>query len=107
MKKTGQCFEPLPGLKYKHGLSTADASFLLRQKDCRRKALLQKGLNMSEHISLTDTPRALREHGATCSYMLVWKAVVGGNIPAERIRNRWHVRKADLPAIAQILTDKT
>lgn len=61
---------------------------------------------MDDHISLTDTPRALRAHGATCSYMHVWKAVVGGDIPAQRIRNRWHVRKADLPAIAQILTDK-
>jgi hypothetical protein len=61
---------------------------------------------MSEHISLTDTPRALRDHGAACSYMNIWKAVVAGDIPAQRIRNRWHVRKADLPAIAQILTDK-
>lgn len=58
---------------------------------------------MSDYISLTDTPRALREHGATCSYMHIWKAVVGGDIPAQRIRNRWHVLKADLPAIAQIL----
>ena len=61
---------------------------------------------MSEHISLTNTPRALRQHGATCSYMQVWKAVVSGDVPAQRIRNRWHVRKADLPMIAQFLTDK-
>lgn len=58
---------------------------------------------MDAHISLTDTPRALREHGAACSYMLVWKAVVAGDIPAQRIRNRWHILKSDLPAIAQIL----
>jgi len=55
-------------------------------------------------ISLTDTPRALREHGATCSYMQLWKAVVAGDIPAQRIGTKWILRKADLPVIAQTLT---
>ena len=61
---------------------------------------------MTEHISLTNTPRALREHGATCSYMHLWKAVVAGDIPAQRIGSKWVLRKADLPEIAKILTDK-
>jgi hypothetical protein len=62
---------------------------------------------MCDYISLTNTPRALRGHGATCTYMQIWKAVVSGDVPAQRIRNRWHVRRADLQTIAQILTDKT
>lgn len=56
---------------------------------------------MSDKIALTDLPRALREHGAAPSYLQCWRAVVAGDVPAERAGSRWTVRAADLPEIAR------
>lgn len=59
---------------------------------------------MGERIFITDTPRALRDHGVICSYHQIWQGVVAGNIPALRRGKRWTIDKADLPAIADMLT---
>ena len=58
---------------------------------------------MTDNITLTDAPRALRAHGCETSYSRLWRAVVAGQVPAERVGKKWHVREADLPIIAQIL----
>ena len=54
-------------------------------------------------LTLTDAPRALAAYGCETSYQRLWGAVVAGQVPAERVGKRWHVRTADLPLIAQIL----
>ena len=58
---------------------------------------------MTDNIPLTDAPRALRAHGLSTTYQCLWVAVVAGQVPAERVGKRWHVREADLATIAQIL----
>jgi len=58
---------------------------------------------MTDNIPLTDAPRALRAHGLSTTYQRLWRAVVNGEVPAERVGKKWHVREADLPIIAQIL----
>jgi len=58
---------------------------------------------MTDNIPLTDAPRALRAHGLSTTYNALWIAIVAGQVPAERVGKRWHVRTADLPIIAQIL----
>jgi len=59
---------------------------------------------MSDKITLTDLPRALREHGAAPSYLQCWRAVVAGDVPAERAGSRWTIKTADLPEIARTFT---
>ena len=54
-------------------------------------------------LTLTDAPCALREYGLATTYQRLWVAVVAGQVPAERMGKRWHVRAADLPIIAQTL----
>jgi hypothetical protein len=61
---------------------------------------------MSNNISLPDLPRALRKSGVLVPYNKLWQLVISGAIPAQRTGSRWTVRAADLPAIAQSLTDK-
>jgi len=58
---------------------------------------------MTDMIPLTDAPRALAAHGLATTYQRLWIAAVAGSIPAERVGKKWHVRKDDLPIIAQIL----
>ena len=58
---------------------------------------------MTDNIPLTDAPRALRAHGLSTTYNALWTAIVAGEVPAERVGKKWHVRTADLPIIAQIL----
>ena len=58
---------------------------------------------MTDTIPLTDAPRALRAYGLSTTYNALWTAIVAGEVPAERVGKRWHVRTADLPIIAQIL----
>ena len=58
---------------------------------------------MTDNIPLTDVPRALAAHGLATTYQRLWRAVVAGQVPAERVGKKWHVREADLPIIAQIL----
>jgi len=57
-------------------------------------------------IPLPDLPRAMRELGTSATYLTAWRAVVAGDIPAERRGGRWCVRKADLPEIARHLGDR-
>jgi hypothetical protein len=54
-------------------------------------------------IPLPDLPRAMRELGADASYLTAWRAIVAGDIPAERRGARWLVRRSDLPEIARHL----
>ena len=68
---------------------------------CNKMAYSQK------QISLTDAPRALREHGAVIQYQALWKHVVAGDFPAERIGKHWMLHAADIPTIAKALTSKT
>lgn len=58
---------------------------------------------MSDAIPLPDLPRALRDHGVITSYLQAWRLVTAGSIPAQRFGNRWAVRAADLPAIAEFV----
>ena len=60
---------------------------------------------MTDNITLTDAPRALAAHGLATTYQRLWRAVVAGEVPAERVGKKWHVRTADLPIIAQILKE--
>ena len=55
-------------------------------------------------ITLTDAPRALAAHGLATTYHRLWVAIIAGQVPAERVGKRWHVRAADLPIIAKTLT---
>ena len=51
-----------------------------------------------DRCALSDIPSELRRlYGQTASYSVLWKAAVEGAFPAERVRNRWYVRRADLP----------
>lgn len=63
---------------------------------------------MSEQdiITLTETPLALRELGASASYDYLWRRVTDGRIPARRIAGKWCIARADLPKIARTLTGK-
>ena len=54
-------------------------------------------------ITLTDAPRALAAHGLATTYHRLWVAIIAGQVPAERVGKRWHVREADLPIIAETL----
>jgi nucleoid-associated protein YgaU len=57
-----------------------------------------------ERCALSDIPAELRRlYGQTASYSVLWKAAVEGAFPAERVRNRWYIQRADLPRVAQAL----
>ena len=58
---------------------------------------------MQDTIPLTEVPRALRAHGLFTTYNALWIALVAGQVPAERVGKRWHVRTDDLVVIAQTL----
>lgn len=58
---------------------------------------------MSKAIPLTDAPRALAALGVSASYVAIWRRVIAGSIPAHRIKSRWYVNAADLPAVAEAL----
>jgi hypothetical protein len=58
---------------------------------------------MTDTMPIIEAPRALREYGLATTYNAIWIAAVAGSIPAERVGKKWHVRKDDLPIIAQIL----
>lgn len=51
-------------------------------------------------LYLPDATRALNAAGVMATYPQLWRAVVEGRIPAERIKRRWMIRKDDLPKIA-------
>jgi hypothetical protein len=46
-------------------------------------------------------PAAVAEAGA--SYYALWRLVVDGIIPAERVGGRWYVDRPDLPRVAEAL----
>ena len=54
-------------------------------------------------LTLTDAPRALAAHGLATTYHRLWVAIIAGQVPAERVGKRWHVREDDLPIIAETL----
>jgi len=54
-------------------------------------------------LPLTDAPCALAAHGLSTTYQRLWVAIVAGQVPAERVGKRWHVREADLAVIAKTL----
>jgi hypothetical protein len=57
-------------------------------------------------IPLPEVPRALRAAtGASVPYRMIYAAVLDARIPAEKLQGRWHVARADLPRIAQVLAD--
>ena len=53
-------------------------------------------------LSLTDTPRELRQRGVSTTYQALWRAAMEGRIPAIRQGRRWFIRAADLDAIATV-----
>ena len=55
-------------------------------------------------VTLTDLPRVLRVYGVKASYQQCWRAVVAGDVPAQRDGSKWRIAEADLPVIAQALT---
>lgn len=59
---------------------------------------------MPDAIPLPDAPRALKAHGATVTYLNLWRLVVAGDVPAERAGGRWVINPADLPRIAATLS---
>ena len=60
---------------------------------------------MTDTVPIVEAPRALREYGLATTYQRLWRAVVAGDVPAERVGKKWHVRTADLAIIAQILKE--
>ena len=61
---------------------------------------------MTKKLALSDALRAINADGCNITYQRFWNAAITGNIPAERVGQRWSVLETDLPAIAQSLTDK-
>lgn len=59
--------------------------------------------NAPKKIPLPHAPRALQAHGCSVSYIRLWRAVVEGQVPAERAGGRWMLHPADLPTIAKTL----
>ena len=59
---------------------------------------------MQDAIPLPDAPRALKAHGASITYLSLWRLVVAGDVPAERAGGRWVINPADLPRIAATLS---
>ena len=55
-------------------------------------------------VTLTDLPRALRAYGVQASYQQCWRAVVAGDVPAQRDGSKWQIAEADLSRIAQTFT---
>jgi hypothetical protein len=57
-----------------------------------------------EKVPLTKLPRELAAlTGSSPGYRQLWGMTVDGAIPAEQVNGRWHVARADVPAIATIL----
>jgi len=61
---------------------------------------------VTKKIPLSDALRAINADGVNITYQQFWNAAITGKIPAERVGQRWAVLEADLPAMAQSLTDK-
>jgi hypothetical protein len=47
-----------------------------------------------------------RAHGGNHTYREIYNKVLDGEVPAEQTNGRWHVGRADLPAIAKKLNQK-
>ena len=54
-------------------------------------------------VPLTDLPRTLRAYGVETSYPRCWRAVVAGDVPAQRDGAKWRIAEADLLVIADRL----
>lgn len=64
-------------------------------------SLKTKRLSKVTYIPLTDTPRALREHGISVSYHSLWRAAVEGRIPTAKQNGRWMVNTTEVETIAR------
>ncbi|MBO1081853.1 hypothetical protein [Roseomonas haemaphysalidis] len=55
-----------------------------------------------DRIPLSQLPRELAAiaSGQTVDYRAAYRQVLNGNLPADNIRSRWYIQRADLPAIA-------
>ncbi len=61
-------------------------------------------MNEQNNIALPIASRDLAElTGKSVSYSRLYKAVLDGTVPAERVGSRWFLRRADLPVVAGIL----
>ena len=57
-----------------------------------------------ERIALVDVMRELHALcGESVDYNQVWRVVTRGDVPAERIRGRWHLIRSDVPRVAEAL----
>ena len=55
-------------------------------------------------VPLVETATDLRERfGLIVPYQTLWGAVVGGTVPATRVRGRWYTQRSDHARIAGIL----
>jgi hypothetical protein len=61
---------------------------------------------VTKKIPLSDALRAVNAAGGNITYQQFWNAAITGNIPAERVGQRWAVLETDLDSIAQSLTDQ-
>jgi hypothetical protein len=61
-------------------------------------------LALDGYLALVDLTRKLRDtYGVNIAYNALWRAVIDGTLPAERIRNRWFVKTDDLPKIPALM----
>lgn len=44
---------------------------------------------------------ARRYPGKVPSYMQIWRSIITGRVPSERIDDRWYLRIEDLPKVAE------
>jgi hypothetical protein len=68
---------------------------------------MAKAFKVDEKLTLTDLPRALRDMGLDVSYRRIWVAVTEGRVPAEKHGKRWMIKRADLPAVADLFKPST
>jgi hypothetical protein len=61
---------------------------------------------VTKKIPLSDALRAVNAAGGNITYQQFWNAAITGNIPAERVGQRWAVLETDLDSIARSLTDQ-
>ena len=60
-----------------------------------------------DRLTLVDATLAVsRLCGQPIAYSVIWRLIVQGDVPAERVRNRWTLCRADLPRIAAVLSGR-
>lgn len=57
-----------------------------------------------DRLSIVDLMQELRRrYGQVPAYNTVWHAIACGEIPAERVRGRWRVKRADVAQVAAVV----